>query len=164
MAKVIGLDLSLTSTAMVVGTGDAFVLDTGKLRGPERLAFIRDTVLEALPVGCGPVFVEGYSFASKFNREALGELGGVVRVALWEAGVQYVEVPPTTLKMYATGKGNATKTAMVVAARERLGMSELDDNVADALWLHALGVHVLTGEGLVKLPATHLRALDKVSL
>ena len=47
-------------------------------------------------------------------------------------GVPYQGVPVGTIKIHATGKGNAPKPAMVAAARAR-GFNPTDDNEADAL-------------------------------
>jgi len=47
-------------------------------------------------------------------------------------GVPYQGVPVGTIKKISTGKGNANKAAMMVAARER-GFSPADDNEADAI-------------------------------
>lgn len=49
-------------------------------------------------------------------------------------GVPYQGVPVGTIKRHATGKGNADKEAMIVAARAR-GFSPADDNEADAIAL-----------------------------
>ena len=47
-------------------------------------------------------------------------------------GVPYQGVPVGTIKRFATGKGNANKAAMMVAAQKR-GFSPADDNEADAI-------------------------------
>ncbi|MBZ0127533.1 MAG: hypothetical protein K8F59_00290 [Rhodobacteraceae bacterium] len=47
-------------------------------------------------------------------------------------GVPYQGVPVGTIKRHATGKGNASKQAMIDAVRER-GFSPTDDNEADAI-------------------------------
>ena len=47
-------------------------------------------------------------------------------------GVPYEGVPVGTIKRHATGKGNAPKEAMIIAARAR-GFSPADDNEADAI-------------------------------
>jgi len=57
----------------------------------------------------------------------------------------YEGVPLATLKVYATGKGNANKEAMRAAAERRLsgvfhGLSEADDNEIDAVWLGLWGL------------------------
>lgn len=48
--------------------------------------------------------------------------------------IPYQGVPVGTIKKHATGKGNASKDAMIAAARER-GLDPQDDNEADALAL-----------------------------
>jgi hypothetical protein len=47
-------------------------------------------------------------------------------------GVPYQGVPVGTIKRFFSGKGNAPKEAMIVAARAR-GFSPADDNEADAI-------------------------------
>ena len=51
-------------------------------------------------------------------------------------GVPYTRIPVGTVKKHATGKGNADKTAMLLAAATRWGSWPIaDDNEADALWI-----------------------------
>ena len=49
-----------------------------------------------------------------------------------QRGIAYQGVPVGTIKRYGTGKGNADKTAMIAAIRER-GFEPADDNEADAI-------------------------------
>lgn len=173
--RVVGLDLSLTATGIAYpfdgGTFCAVIFT--KLRGCERLAYIRDEVMRP----CAPVevtdpgwrmvaplvVIEGYSFSSRNSHShALGELGGVVRLALHEAGIAYVDVPPSSLKKYATGKGNANKGEMLAAAIRRLDYQGASDNEADALWLQAMGLDAL-GCPVVEMPAVNRQALTKVA-
>lgn len=158
---VVGVDLSLTRTGLANEHGVHLL--TGSLSGVRRLIAIRGWVLD-LSYGAQLVVIEGFSFGSN-NRSAreIGGLGWVVRVALTEAGIPWCDVPPSTLKKYATGKGNAGKVEMVVAARERLGYGGHDDNEADALWLRAVGLDLL-GTPLVALPKAHRDALAAVQL
>ena len=48
--------------------------------------------------------------------------------------IPYQGVPVGTIKKHATGKGNAGKSEMIVAAKVR-GHNPVDDNEADALAL-----------------------------
>lgn len=158
---VVGVDLSLTRTGLADDQGVRIL--TSKQTGAQRLIELRDAVND-WTIGAHLVVIEGFSFGSN-NRSAreIGGLGWVVRVALTEAGIPWCEVPPSTLKKYATGKGNAGKVEMVVAARERLGYGGHDDNEADALWLRAFGLDLL-GAPLVALPKAHRDALAAVQL
>lgn len=96
------------------------------------------------------IAVEGYSFGSKNAREQMGELGGIIRVALYEAGWPYVLVPPTLLKQFCTGKGNAQKNEMMRAVFKRWQYEAVDDNDADAKALAELGRAWNTGQWVPK--------------
>lgn len=64
--------------------------------------------------------------------------GGIVAVLLLacaDAGKPVVEVPVAHVKQRATGKGNASKSEMIEAARPILGREPLDDNEADGLFV-----------------------------
>jgi crossover junction endodeoxyribonuclease RuvC len=133
---VVGVDPSLSSTGVALADGGFATISTSA-KGPKRLEAIRDRLLKiALP--CDIVVIEGYSMASHQGAHQLGELGGVLRLALWQAGVPYVEVAPTRLKKWATGKGNAPKDQVLAkAARRWPGVSNNDE--ADAAWLRDMG-------------------------
>lgn len=167
----IGLDLSLTSTGIAVGD-DTWVIDTKGLSGVERLVHVRNRVSDAVALraeasGKAPlVMVEGYSFASKNSHaHALGELGGVVRVDLWEAGVPFIEVPPTVRAKFATGRGNAGKSEVVSAVSARTGIiweGAGNDDRCDAWILREICLARL-GRSRYEWPATHLAALEKIA-
>ena len=163
---VVGLDLALTTTGIAHPDGRAEAFKTpGALRGMARLDVIARHVTDLFaPHPVDLVVIEGYSMGSKGRAVIdLAELGGIIRHRLHCARQPYIEVPPQTLKIYATGSGHADKTGMVVAARERLAYGGIQADEADALWLRAFG-HDLLGTPLVVLPKTHRRALDAVTL
>lgn len=165
--NVLALDLSLTSTgyAWRDDTGQPIygTLDPKGRRGAERLAWIRDRILHLTDteVYADLVAIEGYAFARPNQAHQVGELGGVIRLALWDAGIAYVIVAPSSVKKYATGKGNASKNAMLVAAGRRLGYAGDSNDEADAAWLHAL---VMDAEGapVVEVPKVHREAVTAV--
>ena len=139
LRRFVGLDLSLTSTGWAVlseatSTPSYGRVRPGKLRGEERLVRIRTDVM-AVAQASTLVAIEGYAFGARQGREVLGELGGVIRVALHEAGTPFIVVAPPTLKKLATGKGNAPKEAVLAAAIRKLGYPGSSNDEADALWL-----------------------------
>lgn len=170
MSAVIALDLSLTSTGWAYrvddddGTREHGTLRTGHLRGVHRLITIRDRIAGLFGDDADLVLIEDLPHGARNNAAgALGELHGVIKVMLHEeCGVAAVLVPPATVKVIATGRGNADKMAVLSAAVQRLGYTGSSGDEADALWLLEFGLQHL-GESDVTLPATHLRALDKVS-
>ena len=164
MVNVIGLDLSLASTGLAVGA-EVVALQTAE-RGMKRLAWLRDEILLAVrKVERPAVLVEGYSFGSRNSQaHAAGELGGVVRLALWEAGVPYVDVPPTCRAKFATGRGNASKSEVVSAVSARTGLvwtGKGADDCCDAWILREMG-RVHFGRGEQQWPAVHRAALEKI--
>lgn len=109
--------------------------------------------------------LEGYSFASRNSQaHAIGELGGVVRLTMWNLCVPYVEVPPTCRAKFATGKGNAGKNEVVSAVSARTGIvwsGAGADDLCDAWLLEEMG-RIRLGDARFDWPASHLAALDKV--
>lgn|SRR5690349_6670393 len=76
--------------------------------------------------------MEGYAHGSRFNREKLGELGGIVKLSWYDVhGDDPVVFAPTVLKKFMTGKGTASKDQMLLAAQQR-NASIKNHNVADA--------------------------------
>lgn len=63
--------------------------------------------------------------------------------------IRVVEVPPTTLKKFASGKGNTKKDEMKLAVYKRFGVEFDDDPGCDKLFaflLHKFGTAVESGE------------------
>lgn len=60
-------------------------------------------------------------------------LTGRVQEICSAGGIEYASIHTGTLKKRATGRGNASKTEMIEAAREHLGRQSVDDNEADAV-------------------------------
>lgn len=164
MINVIGIDPSLTHTAGFHAMGafdaDAPLASTAalELRGfavqsapkehahpIERLAALRDRlrtelVLCADALAPGLCFVEGYAFGAKCAREQLGEWGGQVRLLAYELGWSVVVVPPSSLKAFVCGKGNAPKEQMMLQIYKRWGYEASENNSADAYALLQLGL------------------------
>ena len=61
------------------------------------------------------VLIEDYSFGSKGKVFNLAENCGILKYMLYKAEYKFFTVPPTVVKKYATGKGNATKEKMYEA-------------------------------------------------
>lgn len=112
-----------------------------------RLHRIREALsgyLSVLPPGNVHLAIEGYAHGSRFNREKLGELGGVIKVVWHEFSVNpLLVVPPTVLKKYTTGKGTAKKGDMVKAVNTNWNAAVKNDNLADAYALAHYCRHML---------------------
>lgn len=159
MNRVVGLDLSLTATGIAYSNGSTGLVKPLS-RGDARLAEIRGEVRTAV-VAADLVVIEDAVVRSS-AAVAIGMVHGAVRVML-QTGPPYVLIPPATLKKFATGKGNADKTAMAVALLKRAGLELPTSDEVDAWWLRAAGLQLL-GEPVVTLPAAQVAALDKIRI
>lgn len=82
------------------------------------------------------IAMEGYANGRTFNREKMGELGGVVKMSHATVfGTDPTVVPPTSLKKFVTGKGTASKDDMVSAVQSKWAKDITNNNVADAYGL-----------------------------
>ena len=176
MKPVIGIDPSLTATGICWADGTTEVIKwPGK--GVERLEAVANWVDPTYMHPFGDehrlwdshprlVVIEGYSMGSarqQSHAHGLGELGGVLRLTLFRCGVPFIDVPPACVKKYATGKGNANKDLVRDAARDRLGLpAGVTSDECDAAWLRQIGLAIVDPDQAVKVPKTHLAALDKL--
>lgn len=165
--RIAAFDLSLTRTGYADnydydGAGVTTTLWAPKgVSGVKRIGEISNAVA-ILAEDADLVVLEGYSYGShQSHTRAIAELGGVVKYRLYCAGIPYISIPPSVVKKLATGKGNAAKEAVLVAAVKRLGYQGTDHNEADALWLLQAALHHYGLPGAVELPKTHLKVLEK---
>jgi crossover junction endodeoxyribonuclease RuvC len=142
---IIGIDPSLTSTGICTMDESGKLLSTLAINsgfsGMKRLYDIKQQIFKVLinfqlkPT----VFIEGYSFGSMNGREVLGELGGMIRLMLYEEGIEFVDVAPTSLKKYATGIGKGDKVAMAIGVIKSWGKDFPTTDQTDAYALCQFG-------------------------
>lgn len=168
---VLGLDLSLAATGWAIlashvsGTADHGVIPTTANRDdPDdtivRAELIRDRVVDVAEVAGGPdlLVVEDLPRGVKHGGVQLGHVHQAVRGELRRLRWPVALVPPSNVKRYATGRGNAGKADLRVELVKRAGIDVRDDNACDAWWLAAMGLDQLGRPPLV-MPAAHRTAL-----
>jgi Holliday junction resolvasome RuvABC endonuclease subunit len=125
--------ISETHQAAYIGT-----IPTGKLAGVGRLAHVRDalrTVLAAEPT-IKFAALEGYAYDVGVGRVfELGEVGAVVKLALHDAGIPFLIVPPASLKLFVAGNGQANKEQMQQAVLKKWQYATAQDDECDAYGL-----------------------------
>lgn len=162
----VGCDFGLRKSGVVLLRPDGEIESQNLIRthltskGPQRLVEIEkalDSIL--LPYkGIVPVeiFVEGYAYGAKYQRESLAELGGVMRRYFYLNSIDYWVIPPTELKFFVTGTGKASKNYMKKCTKDLWGHSFKSDDVCDAHGIAQLGTNVLKAiqgvQGIAHLP------------
>lgn len=149
MTRLLAIDPSLQSLGFAYGapggTEVVGMVKPKKLSGAKRLAYLRDSVRDIMALSEPTLVVyEGYSMGSRHGRAFdIGELGGVLKLLFFDAGVDILLVPPTSLKLFATGKGNSDKPAMIAAMSEARGEKFSSSDEADAYALFCFGTAYL---------------------
>lgn len=162
--RVIGLDLSLTSTGVALPDGSTFRIKTRQKDGDRRLLAIRGGIRSALAVHRPHLAVVEDLPVHAMAAGRTGHVHGVVKAELLDAGVPYALVVPATLKSYACDHGNADKARMAAAAYLAAGAEFADDkggDQCDAWWLRAAG-HDALGQPLFGMPQAQRDRLTKV--
>lgn len=138
MTTVVGVDYSLTSPAICIHRGDEwhvrncqfhFLTDRPKLEGrnlqfngmlkplhtceeqrhDQLSQWAFDLISASNP---SRVVIEGYAFGAAGRVFNLAENCGLLKHKLWKNKIHFDVAAPTTIKKFATGKGNANKEKM----------------------------------------------------
>jgi hypothetical protein len=113
----------LTKTKKFEGKFDSFIGHTYPdfLSPEQRFNNISEWILDVLTAAGGveiglnaefKVVIEGYSMGSKGQVFHIAENTGLLKHKLWNHRISFETPAPTTIKKFATGKGNAPKERM----------------------------------------------------
>ncbi|WP_156178888.1 hypothetical protein [Saccharothrix sp. ST-888] len=156
MECYVGIDQSYSAYAIVYWTGAPGVAHQEILqdfsparadKGARRLRFIHKALLAtfaelAETYDVRRVVMEGYAPGSKFNRETLGELGAVTKLAVTEVfgfDGRLQIAAPTAVKKFVTGAGTASKDVMLLSVYKKWGVEFASHDLADAYGLMRIG-------------------------
>jgi len=79
----------------------------------ERYDYISDWVMDILiSYNIEDVAIEDYSYGSTGKVFHIAENCGLLKWKIWQSEIKYQVVPPTVIKKFASGKGNANKEKM----------------------------------------------------
>ena len=157
MSLIIGIDPSLTSTGIVVLRGNKVELAVTTKNKPalgtidrvrliyERIVCVAESLTDGEKWQAPDLIVsEGFSYGSKGRSVFdIAYLGWRIREELerlrTEDNIPWLEVPPSQLKKFATGQGNANKEIILQQVYKRWGVEFSDNNQADAYVLAQIG-------------------------
>lgn len=142
MKNVAGIDLSLSSPSICIFSGTEFDFKNcyfyfltsknklGRFYNPRLIGSVFEQfntqehryhnisgwILKALAIHhVFQVYIEDYAFAATGRVFHIAENAGVLKYRLWSNQYEVFSIAPTTIKKFATGKGNANKELMQVA-------------------------------------------------
>lgn len=108
--------------------------------------------------GVDECFIEGYAFGATGRVFHIAENGGILKHKLWENETKFEVIAPTTIKKFATGKGNANKEKLYesfleetnIDIRKKLDISTKSWNpvsdIVDAYYIAKFGFYQIVGE------------------
>jgi crossover junction endodeoxyribonuclease RuvC len=163
--RYVGIDPS-TKTGLVILNRDGEIINQEEVKSklksdPDRFVDLTESILEELHPN-DIIAIEGFSYGSKGRGVSTQYgIGWLIRAELFKRGYDYIEVSPSAVKKFATGKGNEKKENMVLPIFKHWGFEHPSDNVRDAYVLAkiAMGTH-----GITKLTKYQTEVLDKLQV
>lgn len=161
--RVVGLDLSLTSTGVALPDGSTVALAfRGRITaaptlrrqmesiedyGRARREYQRTELLEILRSEHVDLIASEMPYISHLTQPTveLIELHGMVRDIAERRDIPWTGVSPSTLKQFATGNGGADKPMMASALSTEHGLTAGTDDEVDAMWLQIMAVEYYDG-------------------
>lgn len=178
--RFVGLDLSMRATGLVVldkagevvmreriGWKDSCATVQQRIRYFAKVAKQVKLLVDSCAEANGPqhklaIAIEDYATHGPGDPTIGPELGGIVRLGLLDHSRLH-EVSTTSLKRFATGKGNATKDVVMLHTFKRWAFDCGDDNnLADAYVLARMVRAAYLGDETMT--AQQREALDKAGL
>jgi crossover junction endodeoxyribonuclease RuvC len=151
---VCGIDPSLTSTGICLGTNEApnvlasrgskklgdTVLD--RVKRYEKLIADILSVLEAHRPKL--ILIEEYAYSKNMGGQMyLGEFGGLLRFHLVDYTPHVIEVTASGLKKFATGKGNSPKDVVMAHLAKDTGRLFTNNDEADSFVLYQMALCIV---------------------
>jgi crossover junction endodeoxyribonuclease RuvC len=161
--RYVGIDPS-TKTGMVMLGETGCLIYRSEIRpkvtkDPERFIDLANQILLNLCEG-DVICIEGFSYGSRgAGVSTQYGIGWLIRSELIRNGYTYHEVSPSSVKKFATGKGNTKKDEMVLPIYKKWGFEHSSDNVRDAYVLAQIARALHKKEGLT---AYQLDVMKKV--
>lgn len=163
----LGVDLSLVSTALAaedINTGNVHVSrvqSKGSAKASLASKIERYRVLsleiaaQVIRVNPALVAIEGAQFSTSKDTSMHRRAGVWWRVCdlITEAGIPVIEIPPSTVKKWGTGVGNAAKDRVLASAVRRWPDAITQNDEADAAWLADIATYILGGETVARTKA-----------
>lgn len=133
--RYVGIDPS-TRTGLVILDKHGELINAEEITAegtdPGRMVDIIEQISQQLELG-DIIAIEGFSHGSKGAAvDVQYGIGWGIRMDIYNQNTSYVEVSPSGLKKFASGKGTTSKDNLVLPIFKRWGFEHASDNVRDA--------------------------------
>lgn len=133
--RVVGIDPASHTGVVVLQNGevvDHLTLSFEGVSTQKRLHLLQIGVASRLVPSPDLVCIESMGFGRFQASVVLVGLGTLIRQSMMQAKIPWRDVPPSVLKKFATGKGNADKKLIAKHVAEKWGFTSPSDDVIDA--------------------------------
>jgi Holliday junction resolvasome RuvABC endonuclease subunit len=168
MAHFLGLDLSLNGSGIIIIDShlklklQKTIDQKSKIPAEQRLINVRNCITEIIEeYKKAPLIavIEDFSPHASIYQMETGAVHYVTRMLLYENSIPFALVHLKRLKLFATGKGTASKSDMIKAAKLN-GLKTKSHDEADAFFLALMGTY-LSGRDDKPLTRKQLEVLIK---
>ncbi len=144
----LGLDPSTNFGIAVVSTGKKVIFTEEvhfkKLTGFERINALVGRVLDVIEEYKPDIItIEEMFVGHASSAIPIIQIGSFLRYFLWQESIKYVDVPPTVLKKFVVGTGNAKKEQVMMKVLHHWGFESKTNNIADAVGIAMIGLLLL---------------------
>lgn len=166
--RFVGVDPSISGSGLVILDEPGEVVKSVSLKGdklddPLRFMKLTEKVLKYLDPATDKILIEGFSFGSRGKSvSVMFGLGWCMRIYFEQLGFQWQEVPPTSLKKFASNKGNAKKEHLVLPVFKKWGFESDSNDIIDAFVLAKMAWSMYNPENLLEYEKEVLRKIKKV--
>jgi len=155
MGTVLGIDQSARATGICVLCSETRAVKRLELVAPPKTTAgaelasphlaVLDGRLRALLAEYAPqaVVMEGYAYNAANKKFMLGEVGGVVKLAVLTFNTTLYVAAPKQVKKFISGNASADKEQVMRAVLGNYGVDIGDDNLADAFTLAAIAAEIV---------------------
>lgn len=133
-----------------------------------RLVFIRNRIRDLmLEIKPDLVIIEGYALHGfGHGMSGLMEIGGIIRMTIFDLNIPYIQVPPLNSKAFISGFSTASKEMVINSIYENYDILIENDNMADSYALAMMYVEFkenihqyLVAGGVEKLKALKIQSI-----
>lgn len=166
--RYVGIDPSLAGSGLVILDNGANVLEEVSLKAgteddPLRFMKLTQRIRKHLNPATDRVLIEGFSFGSRGKGvSSMYGIGWCIRIMLTQEVFKWEEVPPASLKKFASNKGNAKKEDLVLPVFKKWGFESSSNDITDGYIMARMAWSMHNPDGLLEYEKEVLKKIKRV--